>query len=418
MDFAQNLALEPLTVTFALSLGLGLLVGMQRERGHARLAGVRTFALATLFGTLSAVLAERYGGSLVAVGVIALVALLVVGNVAKMRLEPVDPGLTTEVALLLMFGVGALLVVGSRPLAIALGGGVAVLLQLKARLHGWIDRLGDQDFGAIMRFALIALVILPLLPDRAMGPYQVWNPRSIWWMVLLIVAISLAGYLGFKLFGARAGALVAGLLGGLISSTATAVSYARRSREQPELARVGVFVVLASSGVVFARLLVEVAVVAPSFLGAAALPLGVLLGGFALVAVAAWRGQGERGATPLEPENPTELRPALLFGLLYGAVLLAVAVAKDHFGTAGLYTVATLSGLTDMDAITLSTARLVAAGTLDADSGWRTLLIASLSNLGFKAALVTALGNRRMSRGVALGYLAAALGGVACWWLR
>jgi uncharacterized membrane protein (DUF4010 family) len=403
----------PVAADLALALGLGLLVGLQRERGESRLAGIRTFALTTVFGALMAVLAGRYGLWTVAVGLLALAALLVVGNVAKLRAGVVDPGLTTEVALLVMYGVGAYVVGGSHALAIVASGAVTFLLFLKPRLHGWVRGLDDDDFAAIMRFALISLVILPILPDRTFGPYDVLNPRSIWWMVVLIVGLGLAGYLAFRWLGQRGGALAAGLLGGLISSTATSVAYARQSRAQPETSRLGSFVVVLASAVVFARLLVEIAVVAPSFLAAAALPLLALLGACLAAAAFAWRYHREGTAIVAEPKNPSELKPALYFGLLYGGVLLAVAAAKEHFGAAGLYAVAVISGLTDMDAITLGTARLVAQGSLAEDAGWRVVVVASLANLGFKLALLTVLGDRSLARRVAVAFAAVGVTGAA-----
>ena len=155
-----------------------------------------------------------------------LAALLVVGNVAKLRAGEVDPGLTTEVAVLVMYGVGALVVIGPRELAIALAGTVALLLHGKARMHAFVDRLGERDVSAIMRFVLISLVVLPLLPDREFGPFAVLNPFDVWRMVVLIVGIGLAGYVAFRLVGGRHGALVNGLLGGLVSSTAATVAAA------------------------------------------------------------------------------------------------------------------------------------------------------------------------------------------------
>lgn len=387
-----------------ISLGLGLLVGLQRERSEPQLAGFRTFALVTVSGTVAALLARGFGSGVLAASILALAGLLVVGNFAKFRVGPVDPGLTTEAAMLLMFGVGALLAVAPAAIGIAVGAGTAVLLHLKPELHRLAGRLGDTDFRAIMQFALIWLVILPVLPDRAYDPFGVLNPHRIWLMVVLIVGIGLAGYLVYKVLGGRAGALLAGLLGGVISSTATTVTYARRDRAGGISQQAASLVLVIASAVVFLRLLLEVAVVAPSFLRQAVWPLGALFLALAATAAAiAYRADGDAGAMPAHG-NPSELKAALGFGAIYALVLLAVAAAKEHLGPSGLYGVAALSGLTDMDAITLSTSQMVANGQLAPRLGARLILLASLANLVFKAGVVAFLGSRALGRRIAVAF--------------
>jgi uncharacterized membrane protein (DUF4010 family) len=193
------MGLETTLGRLAIALGLGLLVGLQRERTESSIAGLRTFALVTVLGGLTGLLAQDFGGWVLAGALLALAAMVVVGNVAKLRDEVRDPGITTEVAVLLMFGVGAYLTQGPVEVGIVLGGTVAVLLHAKARLHGFVDRLGDQDVTAIMQFVLLTLVILPVLPNETYGPFDVLNPRHIWLMVVLIVGITLGGYLAYRL---------------------------------------------------------------------------------------------------------------------------------------------------------------------------------------------------------------------------
>lgn len=178
---------------FGLALGLGLLIGLQRERASSALAGFRTFPLVTMLGTLCALLAGSYGWAVLAAGMLSVVALVVVSNVLKLRSGEIDPGMTTEVAILVGFCLGAYLVNGPAAVAVVLGGTVTLLLHLKPQLHGIAKRIGEPDFRAIMLFVAIALVILPILPDAHFGPYGVLNPRRIWWMVVLITGISLGG---------------------------------------------------------------------------------------------------------------------------------------------------------------------------------------------------------------------------------
>jgi len=390
MDLASNFQL------LGIALGLGLLVGLERERAASRLAGMRTFPLVTLFGALCSVLSQSFGGWILAAGFVSLTALVVLGNLLEMREGTPDPGLTTEVALLLMFGVGAYLMVGIKEVAVAIGGGLAVLLQFKGSLHGIARKLGDDDLKAIMRFVLISLVILPALPNRTFGLYSALNPREIWLMVVLIVGISLAGYIIYKFFGERAGIVMGGILGGLISSTATTVSHARRSANAPASSRAAAVVITIASTIAFGRVLLEIGVVAPSFLPTALLPISLLMVLQAALAAGMWfLGRNQPTEMPAQ-ENPSEMKSALGFAALYAIVVFAVAAAKQHFGQRGLYAVALLSGLTDMDAITLSTAQLVSAARLDADHGWRVIVLASLANLLFKSVIVMALGQRQL----------------------
>ena len=379
-----------------IALGLGLLVGLQRESAASPLAGVRTFPLVTVLGTVCGLLSQAFGALILAAGIIALTVIIYIGKIIEMSKGHADPGITTEVALLLMFAVGAYLVVGDRAAAIAIGGGAAVLLHFKGELHGAVARLGAGDLKAVMQFALISLVILPVLPNRTYGPFAVLNPRNIWWMVVLIVGINLGGYIAYKFLGQRAGIVLGGILGGMVSSTATTVSYAKRAAAAPGAIGPAAIVIMIASTVVFARLLLEIATVAPAFLPAAAPWLVALLILSAVGSFALWLRSGKDHDEMPEQENPSELKSALLFGLIYAVVLFVAAAVKELYGNRGLYVVAALSGLTDVDAITLSTAQLVNAGRLNADDGWRLVVVAAISNLIFKAGAVAALGRRRL----------------------
>ncbi|MBX3702707.1 MAG: MgtC/SapB family protein [Steroidobacteraceae bacterium] len=397
----------------ATSLLLGLLVGLQRQRTESSVGGIRTFPLIAAFGTLCGWLAAEYGGWIIAAGLVALAALLVVSNFMLAKGGDVDAGQTTEVSALLLYGIGAYLVIGEMEVAVALGGAIALLLHYKQLLHAFAAKIGERDVTAIMQFVLVTLVILPVLPDRTFGPYQVLNPFEVWLMVALIVGIGLAGYFAYKVFGARAGAVLGGLLGGLISSTATTVSFARRSAEAHGHGAFAALVIVIAATTVFVRVLTEIAVVAPGHFVALAPPIGAMLGACALIAGwMYWHTREHRGEMP-EQENPADLRTAILFGLMYAVIIFAVAATKDEFGERGLYAVAILSGLTDMDAITLSTSQLANQGRLDAGTGWRLILVASMANLAFKAGMVAVLGSRELLRHVGILFGAALVAGGA-----
>ncbi len=400
-------------IRLLVSLGLGFLVGFQREWADKRVAGVRTYPLITALGTLSVLIADRFGGWIVAAALLAVAAFLVVGNVHEFRKGNRDTGITSEISALLMFGVGCAIGLGWYRLGIISTGVIAVLLHWKAPIHGFVERVGAQDLNAIFRVVLVAMVILPVLPDRAYGPYDVINPFEIWLMVSLIVGISLGAYIAYKLLGERAGTIVTGLLGGLISSTATTLSYARSARTNPGSAGAAAVVILIASAIVMVRVLFEIGVTSPEFLREAWVPLATFLGLLFVVAgcAAALRLRGKHKSAGVE--SPADVKAAVIFGGLYALVLLAVAFAREHLGDSGLYAVAALSGLTDMDAITLSSAQLVKRGTLESSQAWRMIVLGAIANLGFKGATVAILGTRQLFIRVAAGFGVAAVAGGA-----
>lgn len=404
----QNIGIVELTPIFhqlGIAAGLGLLVGLQRERTESELAGMRTFPLITVFGTLAALLAQSFGGWVLAAAFVALAAMIVMANQIAMRSGHGDPGMTSEMAMLVMFSVGASVVVLPLPFVLVIGGGVAVILQFKTRLHGLASKLGDEDLTAIMRFALIALVILPILPNHPFGPFDVLNLFEIWLMVVLIVGISLTAYILYKFVGEKVGTLLGGVLGGLISSTATTVSWAQRTRRKAVDPRSAAGVIMIASMILVIRVLVEIRLVGPSLFATALPPIAALLGVFIVLCLVTWKDASRADGEALpEREPPSELGPALFFGALYAIVLVAVAAAKDWFGTRGMLAVAAISGLTDVDAITLSTAQLVEAGRIAPALGWKVIVVGTLSNTVFKGATVAVLGSRSLLKVVGTLY--------------
>lgn len=405
----MNGDLQELFVRFGLAVVLGLLVGMQRQHAASPIAGVRTFPIVTILGTLAALLDRHSGGHgwVLAAGLAALGLLVAVSHASQLRGPTPDLGITTEVASLLMFAVGAYLLDGYPLLAIVSAAGLAVLLQFKGELHGLIERLGPDDVRAIMTFALVAGVVWPVLPNKAYGPFAVLNPFETWKMVVLMVGLSLAGYLVYKFYGERKGLLLRGILGGVISSTATTFNSARYAAKTPSQVWPAALVIQISSTVAYLRLIVEIAVAAPEQFAAMALPIGLLFASGVAMAFVGWRRIHDNDVASTPHANPTELTSALLFAALYSGILFALAAARYYAHPAGLYATAVISGLTDMDAITLSTASLVQRGAdadgITASEGWRLIVIASLSNLMFKLVLAV------LVAGFDLGRKAAAL---------
>ena len=401
-----------------LAVGLGLLVGLQRERVDARLAGLRTFPMICVFGVLCAALGQAFGGWVLGAGFIALAALVVIGNVMAAQREEHHPGITTEVAILVMFAVGALLLEGPREVAVVVGAGLAVLLHAKPVLLRITGRFSEADVRAIMQFALVSLVVLPILPDATFGPYEVLNLRQIWMMVVLVVGVSLAGYVAQRLLGAQRGIPAAGFFGGLISSTATTIGFSRRTAAEPGLELLALTVIVLAHAVLHGRVLVEIAVAGPSVLPAMATPIAIAGGVAIMAALATWLWARRSPPPETENRNPAQLGSALWFAGLYAAVLLVLAAARDHFGTGSLYLVAALSGFTDMDAITLSTTRLADSGDIPADVAWRTVLIAAMANSVFKLGAVWVMGSRRLGvlASILFGIYVAAAGALVLLW--
>jgi uncharacterized membrane protein (DUF4010 family) len=399
---------------FLTSLAIGLLIGLERERNPSAKAGLRTFALVSLFGTLAAMLAGKTGSPwLLGAGLLAVSGMIIAAYLNNPR-EESDPGTTTVIALMLCYGLGALVWYEYTKLSVMLAIGVTALLYFKPELRGLSQRLTRRDLVAVLQFSVLTFIVLPILPDQNFGPYGAFNPYQAWLMVVLISGLSLAGYAALQIVGSRYGAPLIGFLGGLVSSTATTMIYARHGKNDATLVRLATSVILIASLVVPVRLMVVSSVAA---YGVLPLLAPVLLAGLACglaVAVLIWRKAG----TPAElfiPEtaNPAELHAALGFGLLYVAVLFGAAWMADIAGSGGLYAVALVSGLTDVDAITLSSLRLFNLGQLSEQQTVTAISLAFLANLAFKLGMVVLIGGRPLAGQVAIGFGATACGVLA-----
>ncbi|ASV74321.1 MgtC family [Thermogutta terrifontis] len=385
---------------------LGFLVGMQREHTEGGMPGLRTFPLITLCGSVFALLGLSFGGWLPAAALLCLVGLLFFPHWLRIRRADPDPGLTTSVAVILMYGVGALLVLTRIEIGVVLGGAVAVLLQFKPEIHHFAERLGDEDLRAIMQFVLITCIILPVLPTQPIDPLNVVSLFNVWLMVVLIVGISLGGYIAYKFFGARAGIYLAGILGGAVSSTATTISAARQARSDTTQQNAAAVVILLASTVMIGRIFVEIAVVNPAMLETSLIPLTILAVATYLPARFLRLPQDRDGTTLIaEHQNPTQLRSAIYFAVLYALVLYLIAWLKNNVGESGLYPLAILSGLHDMDAITISVSRMATGDQELAQHGWRYITAGALANMGTKTVLAGVMGNPRLGIRVALAFL-------------
>ena len=385
---------------FGITLGLGLMIGVEREREKDTFAGIRTFPLIALMGCAAAMLNDHFAPWSFAVTFIILAAFVLVSYIITGSAGA--PGITTEIASLLAFLFGSLVWWQRTELAAALAVVTVLLLATKKPLERLSQRIEPQDIAAALEFGVITLIILPILPDQTFGPLDVINPRVIWRMVVLIAGIDLVGYALVKILGSQQGIVLAGLLGGLASSTATALGFSRRSRVDEHLApELGLGIVVASA-LMFIRVLVEVYAISSSLGRILLLPIasafGVGLIGCALLWYSQRRLPKPTGETEqVEASNPFELWSAIQFGLLFGVVLLISRAAQEFFGTTGVYLSSAVAGLTDVDAITLSLANL-AGGTISERVAAQGIILAALTNTGLKALLAATAGAPALRR--------------------
>lgn len=408
--FLPGVELEHLA-PFATSLAIGLLIGLERERSPTARAGLRTFALVSLFGTLSAMLSQKTNSPWLLFGGLLLVGTMMITAYIRHRNELPDPGTTTVAAILVCYGLGATVWYGESTLAGMLAIVTTMLLYFKTELHGITQKLDRRDLISMLQFAVLTFIVLPVLPNQDYGPYDALNPYQIWLMIVLISGISLSGYIALRFIGQRYGAVLLGILGGVVSSTATTMVFTRRSEDNPMLTKLAVVVILVANLMVLVRLTVISAVVAPVILPNILPILGMGLF-FGLIATTFWwrdLTQQEELSIP-ETKNPVELTIAIGFGALYAIVLLLSAWLSDIAGSSGLYMVAIISGLTDVDAITLSSLRLLDLGQLQVTEAVTAITLAVISNIIFKLGLILAIGSSLLAKRSALGMILTAIG--------
>lgn len=398
--------------SFSISLGIGLLMGLERESKQDSSAGLRTFALIALFGSVSGMLGQTLDAPWVNVVGILIVAMVMIA--AYMKDE--DPGATTVIAAVLCCAYGSLVWLGHKGTAGMLGVVTTTLLYFKAELRDISQRITRKDIVSILQFGALSLIVLPILPNVDMGPFKAINPYQTWWMVVLISGLSLAGYVALRLFGQSHGAPILGILGGMASSTATTMVFSKRVAATPGLARLAVVVILMANLVVLVRLAIYAGALEQRLLPHLIPPLAIgFILGLAMV-LFAWRRLGHAASTDtsenpnIEVHNPAEIKAALFFGGLYAFILVLSAGLQDFAGAAGLFALSFVSGLTDVDAITLSSIRLFGLGKIEAAAAATSILIAALANFGFKLGLVWFIGGRKLFQPVSIGFLLTAVG--------
>ena len=402
-----------LILKFLIALALGALIGIERERKKegAEFAGVRTFILIAILGTISAYLSQDFPYFWI-VSFAGLVVLVGLSYLVTTRKND-DVGITTEIAAFLTFVLGMLCFADEGMLlAPILAIIITTLLAIKPHLHQFAHRVSEKELINTLKFLIIAFVILPILPDEVMGPLAVFNPFQIWLMVVFISAISFTGYILMKIIGPERGLGVTGIVGGLVSSTAVATSMAARVKESEFLMKAAVFATVVASSMMFLRMLFEVSVINPTLLPQLSAPmmvmgvLGIILGIFV------WRKTEVRQMdADLKLDNPFSLKPALIFGALFLAILFLSKIANIYLGSSGVFLASIISGVADVDAITISMA-LLAPDTISNNTAVTAITLAAISNTVFKFLITLFLGTRKFGRNIGIIFLVVILAGL------
>lgn len=411
MDLLGGMDLN-LARNLLIAVSIGALIGVERERRHAAepspLGGVRTFTLIGMAGALSTWLSAELGSLLVlGASALCLSALLVASYLSGNR-KDVSSGTTTEVAGLITFLLGATVMAGHPEVAVVLAVVVTSLLAFKAPLHDAVGKLSAEDIQAGLKLLFATFVILPVLPNKALDPWDALVPYKLWALVVLISGISMVGYVATRVLGHRRGIPLTGLTAGLVSSTALTVAFSRRSRETPELSRILGVGVLLSWTVMFVRVFIEALVVAPGMVVDIAVPMLTAAITTGAVGAVTWRREARDNPedSHVDLVSPFSLSSAIRFAAFYAGVLLLVALARRYLDERWLYAIAAVAGLTDVDAITLSMARVASQHPEQTDVAVRAIVVAVCSNTLVKTGMVWAMGDQELRRRIALATLA------------
>lgn len=399
----------------AVALAIGLLIGLERgwqtrdESDHQRTAGLRTFALTGLLGGVCGLLGSAVSPIVLAAGVIAYTIALVTFSYMEASAEK-NFSVTGVVAGILTFMLGAYAVLGNVTVAVAASVAMAILLALRDPLHTWVRTITWPEMRSALVLLAMSFLLLPVLPNRAVDPWQVLNPAEIWLLAILIAAISFAGYIAVRVLGERKGIALAAIAGGLASSTATTVSFARLAREHPESTQVLAGGILLASMTMMARILVLVGLIKPELLGAIWAPIAAAASAMLIgTTVLYWGRTDGAGEQPhLRIKNPFDLGAVLWLVALLAAIMLVAKVLAAQTGSAGVYVLAGFSGIVDVDALTLSMTRLAGLQVpmIEASTA---ILIAAATNTVSKAVIATAIGGSRL--GVVIGVVNAVVVG-------
>ena len=415
----QFVSEQQVIIQLAVALLLGALTGLQRgwaareQKSGERVAGMRTYALVGLLGGIATLLSLKVTAWVLPSTLLAVCIAAVIAYRARM-LQMGYYSITGIIGLLLTFSFGALAVAVDITIAATAAVITTIILDNKNEIHSALNRLQEHELDAALKLLLISVVMLPLLPNEDMGLGGMLNPYKIWWMVVLIASISFAGYFAMRVGGTEKGILFTSLFAGLASSTALTLHFSRLARQTPQISALLSSGILLACGTMYLRILLYCAMITPTLLGYLVAPLLVMTLVLYFPALLIWRTyrNGTRVEQPTLNNNPLDLKSALLLGALLTVILLLASVLQQWLGNAGIYVLAAVSGITDVDAITLSLARMSQSG-LESKTVLIGIIIASSVNNLMKAGMAVSIGGRAMLLRVALPIVLSLLAGLA-----
>lgn len=413
-----------LTINFAVALFIGALIGIEREKKKAEeeantaFGGIRTFILFALAGAVSAWLSIQLKTIWIFVAAALIISsFILVAYILQNRKSDSAIGLTSETAGIIVFLLGGTTLFGYKEIAVALAIAAAAALAYKRPLHSFVGKIFEDDIYAVLTLLFATFIVLPVLPNKTIDPWQAINPYKMWLLVILISGLSLVGYIATRALGTRTGTSLTGLFGGLVSSTAVTMAFSRQSGEAKESTKLmNIFAagILIAWSVMFVRILIEVVVVNIKLLPSLVVPMitmAVLAAASAFLYYRGASGQSSKqGSQDVPLKNPFSLISALKFALLFGIVLLLVKYVQQNFPQQGFYIVAALAGLTDVDAITLSMADYAKGGG-DIKIAVTSITIAAVTNTLVKCGFVFMFGHGRIRTLIGIATAVILIGG-------
>lgn len=395
---------EELFRRLAVALAIGLLIGLERgwqtreESDHQRTAGLRTFALSGLLGGICALLGAASSPLVLAAGLLAFTTALVTFSYLEASVEK-NFSVTGVVAGILTFALGAYAMLGNETVAVGAAVAMAILLALRDPLHSWVRTVTWPEIRSVLVLLAMSFLLLPILPNRPVDPWQVLNPSEIWLLAILIATVSFAGYIAVRVLGERKGVAVAAIAGGLASSTATTLSFARLAREHPQSSRLLAGGIMLAGLTMLARIVVLAGLLQPELLATLLWPIAAA-GAVTLLSAALmlWgRGRTSDEQPQLQIRNPFDLSTVLWLAALIAIILLAAKGLAGQVGNAGLFLLGAVSGIADVDALTLSMARLSGHQVAARDAA-SAILIAASVNTASKAVMAAVVGGERLAQ--------------------
>ena len=405
-----------------IALAIGLLIGVERgwksreAKEGQRIAGLRTYGLTGLLGGGAGLLSQYLGTTAFGFVFLGFTVTVTVAYAMQRNISE-DVSITSLITMLLTFVLGALATLEHVTLAASIAVVTAILLRYKDVLHGWLKKLEKKELHAALQLLLISIVLLPILPDRGYGPWQALNPYEIWWMVVLIAGISFSGYFAMKIAGPGRGIILTALAAGMASSTALTLHYARLSRTHENMNNLLAAGILLACGTMFPRVVLISSLINPALFSRMVVPMSIMTVVVLLSSVVIWHKKVDRAPSELTHLiNPLELKSALFFGTLLVLVILLGKAAIDYFGEAGIYLLAMVSGIADVDPINLTLSRMSAAD-MSLDLAVLGIVIASSSNTLVKALLAVFIGGPGLGVRVFVPLMAASSVGLVTAWL-